>query len=136
MSDNPLNVYKKIKRISETPRETEARVLTQGAIKLTRCLDAWEEKGRRRMLHDALTYNQKIWTLFQSELSNPENQQQPLEIRKNLLSLSVFIIKKIRSAMIDPTRAKLDTIININMNIAQGLGVSPKAGSTEDRESL
>lgn len=122
MLNNPMNAYKKIQKLTETPRETEARVLTQGALKLKKCLDAWEEKGRRRVLHEALTYNQKIWTLFQLELSKPDNQQ-PLEIRKNLLSLSAFIIKKIRSAMVEPTRAKLNTIININMNIADGLNI-------------
>jgi len=123
MSNNQLDAYKKISKITETPRETEARVLMQGAIKLKRCLDAWEEKGWRKRLHDSLNYNQKIWTIFQSELSKNDNQQ-PLEIRKNLLSLSVFINKKIRSAMVDPSKAKLNTIININMNIAQGLGTS------------
>jgi len=131
MSNNQLDAYKKIRKITETPRETEARVLIQGAVKLKRCLETWEEKGRRMKLHDALTYNQKIWTLFQSELSKNDNHQ-PLEIRKNLLSLSVFINKKIRSAMVEPSKAKLNTIININMNIAQGLGISPNNTPVKD----
>jgi len=133
MINNQLDTYNKIKKLYETPRETEARVLTQGAVKLKKCLDAWEEKGRRKMLHEALTYNQKIWTIFQSELLKKDNHQAP-DIRKNLLSLSVFINRKIRSAMVEPSQAKLNTIININMNIAQGLGMTPKPESTGDKE--
>jgi flagellar biosynthesis activator protein FlaF len=123
MLGNNLGAYKKIARISDSPREIEARVLTQGAVKLKKCLDNWEEKGMRRILFDALIYNQKIWTIFQSELSKEDNQQ-PLEIRKNLLSLSVFINKQIRSAMVEPSSKKLNSIIDINMSIAKGLGMS------------
>jgi len=123
MSGSNLNAYKKIIKLTESPRETEARVLAQGAAKLNRCLENWEEKGTRRMLYDALIYNQKIWNIFHLELSREDNQQ-PIDIRKNLLTLSVFIHKQIRSAMADPSPEKLNSIININMSIAQGLGMS------------
>jgi flagellar protein FlaF len=131
MLENNLKIYKKMARISESPRQTEARVLTQGAVKLKKCLDNWGGKGRRFRLYEALIYNQKIWTIFQSELSKEDNHQ-PLETRKNLLTLSAFIIKQIRSAMAEPSLKKLNSIININMIIAQGLGMSEKP-ETEKR---
>jgi len=120
MSNNSLNAYKKIGILTETPRETEARVLTQGAVKLRQCLDNFEE-GMSLKLYDALIYNQKIWSVFQTDLSRETNPQPP-EIKKNLLTLSNFIHSQIRSAMIEPSPEKLNSIININITIAKGLG--------------
>lgn len=131
MLGSKLNAYKKIIKLYESPRETEARVLTQGAVRLKRCLDDLEENGMHRMLYDALRYNQKIWTIFQSELSKKDNQQ-PMDIRKNLLTLSVFINKQIRSAMADPSPETVNSIIDINMSIAQGLGMTPTDNSMKN----
>jgi flagellar biosynthesis activator protein FlaF len=122
MSGNNLNAYKKIVKICETPREMEARILTQGAVKLQRCLDLWEEQGMNMMLYEALKYNKKIWTLFFSEVQKADNPQPP-ETKTNLLSLSVFILKRITSIMENPSPEKLNSIININMTIAEGLAM-------------
>jgi flagellar biosynthesis activator protein FlaF len=130
-----LNTYKKIAKSSESTRQTEARVLTQGAAKLNKCLDTLDDQGMHRALYDALIYNQKIWTIFQSELSREDNQQ-PLEVRKNLLTLGAFIHKQIRSALANPSQEKLNSIININMTIAKGLAISPKSNSINWDETL
>jgi flagellar biosynthesis activator protein FlaF len=121
MLNNSLNTYKKIGKLTETPRETEARVLTQGAVKLRQCLDNFEE-GMSVKLYEALIYNRKIWSIFQSDLSKESNPQ-PHEIKKNLLTLSNFIHSQIRSAMIDPSPEILNSIININITLAKGLGM-------------
>jgi flagellar biosynthesis activator protein FlaF len=123
MLGNNLNAYKKIVKICETPRETEARVLTQGATKLQRCLDQWDDQGMNMMLYEALKYNKKIWTLFLLELQKADNPQPP-ETRKNLLSLSAFILKRISSIMENPSAEKLNSIIDINITIAKGLSMN------------
>ena len=120
MENNYLRTYNNIGKITSTPRETEARILIQGAAKLHRCVEEWDVNGSKRPLYDALIYNRKIWTLFQSELSK-ESSPQPTGIRKNLLSLSIYINKQIRAAMEEPSREKLNSILDINMIIAKGL---------------
>ena len=125
MNTSYLKAYKKISKITDSLRDTESRVLTQGAVKLKTCLNNWDGKGFRGQLNEALVYNNKIWTLFQSELSKKHNQQ-PIEIRNNLLKLSMFIKRQISAAMGNPTKSILENIININLLIARGLEMSPE----------
>ncbi len=120
-----LNAYKKIGKITGSLRETESRVLSQGAVKLKICLNNWEGKGFHSQLNEGLIYNNKIWTLFQSELSK-KTSQQPEDIKNNLLKLSVFIKRQISSAMSNPTKSILENIININLLIARGLEMTPE----------
>ena len=125
MNSNYLKAYKKISKITDSIRETESRVLIQGAVKLKICINNWEGKGFRSQLTEALVYNNKIWTLFQSELSKEHNKQ-PAEIRNNLLKLSMFIKRQISAAMGNPTKSILENIIKINMLIARGLEMTPE----------
>jgi len=68
--------------------------------------------------------NQMIWSIFQGELSQDENPL-PMEIKRQLLTLSVYVDKTIFEAMANPTPEKLTTLININQNIAAGLMSPP-----------
>jgi flagellar protein FlaF len=45
----------------------------------------------------------------------------PEEIRQNILSLSVFVDRRIFEVMAYPAPEKLDILISINRNIAAGL---------------
>jgi flagellar protein FlaF len=101
-------------------RETEARVLTQAALKLTECQNTWDADGRNQKLDNALKYNQRVWSIFQVEISKPENPL-PSVVKKNILLLSRFIDRRIFDTMAFPTKDKLDIIIKINQNIAAGL---------------
>lgn len=125
MDNNYIKAYKQIGKITSSLRETEARVLSQGAVKLKICLNNWDGKTFRRQLTDALIYNNKIWTLFQSELSKNTNHQTE-EIRTNLLRLSIFIKRQISAAMGNPSKSILENIININLLIARGLETRPE----------
>jgi len=107
-----------------TGRELEAAVLTKAAQKLTLCQDNWEASDREENLKEALRYNQQVWTVFQTELSNPENPL-PKKLKEDLLSLSAFIDRRIFDIMSFPAPEKLSAIININLNIAAGLSGSP-----------
>jgi flagellar protein FlaF len=119
-----LNAYKQTIKATISGRDLEASVLTKAAHLLKDCQDHWDEEGRFKRLDEALTFNQKIWTIFQDELAREDNSL-PKEVRANILNLSLFIDKRIVETMKAPTPDKLDMIISINLNLAAGLRGSP-----------
>ncbi len=123
MQSAPIETYRNVQKMTLTGRELEAAVLTKAAQKLTLCQNNWEASNRENNLKEALRYNQQVWTVFQTELSNPENPL-PKKLKEDLLSLSAFIDKRIFEIMSFPAPEKLNAIININLNIAAGLSGS------------
>jgi flagellar biosynthesis activator protein FlaF len=119
-----LEAYRDVQKVSLSGRDLEAEILSKAAYKLKYCQNNWESPNRDELLDEALKYNQKIWTVFQAELAKAENPL-PAQIKKDLLSLSVFIDKRIFEAMSFPAPEKLNAIININLNIAAGLKNTP-----------
>ena len=120
MYSNALNAYKSVEKATVSGRETEARVLSEGALKLRNCQKQWSDAGRRQRLDEALKYNQRIWTIFQAELGREDNPL-PDHIKLDLLRLSSFIDKRIFEVIASPESEKLNIIIKINENIAAGL---------------
>lgn len=120
MYKSPLEAYQSIDRSTMSGRETEARVLSQAAVKLKGCQENWEAEDRDARLDEALRYNQRIWSIFQGELAK-ENSPLPKQLRHDLLSLGAFIDRRIFETMAYPAPEKLTAIININQNIAAGL---------------
>lgn len=101
-------------------RETEARVLTQAALKLIDCQKNWTAPDLDQRLDNALKYNQRIWSIFQLEVGKAENPL-PIEIKRNIIQLSRIVDRRIFDTMAFPAPEKLDMIIRINQNIAAGL---------------
>ena len=120
MYNNPLAAYKTVDKTTMSGRDTEARVLTQAALKLKDCRDNWQAEDRDEKLDEALKYTQRIWSIFQGELSRKDNPL-PRQLKINLLRLSSFIDKQIFETMSYPSPEKLTAVININQNIAAGL---------------
>ena len=120
MYSNSLKAYESVDRTTMSGRETEARVLTKAALKLKSCQDSWQAESREAKLEEALKYTQRIWSIFQAELSNKENPL-PRQVRLNLLRLASFIDKRIFETVAFPSPEKLTAIIEINRNIAAGL---------------
>jgi flagellar protein FlaF len=121
---NAVNAYKQVDKSTNSGRETEARVLTEAALKLKRCQENWHDPERDSQLDNALRYNQKIWSLFQGELEREDNPL-PQKLRIDILRLAAFIDKRIFEVMAYPSPEKLTIIININQNLAAGLRGSP-----------
>jgi flagellar protein FlaF len=119
-----LETYRNMQKATLSGRELEAEILTKAAQKLKYCQDHWDAANHEEMLDEALKYNQKIWTLFQSELAKTENPL-PKKLKEDLLSLSAFVDKKIFDTMSFPAPEKLNAIINININISAGLRGTP-----------
>ena len=120
MYKNPLEAYQTVDRTTMSGRETEARVLSQAALKLKDCQDNWDAEDRNARLDEALKYNQRIWSIFQGELVKEDNPL-PRQLKQDLLRLGAFIDKRIFETMAYPAPEKLTVVININQNIAAGL---------------
>jgi len=61
-----------------------------------------------------------VWSIFQSELTRKDNPL-PRQLKENILSLSLFIDKRILEVMAYPAPEKLKILIDINLNLAAGL---------------
>ena len=119
-----LETYRNVQKNTLSGRELEAAVLTRAALLLRECQEKWNDPGRDDHLAEALRYNQVLWTFFQGELSKNDNPL-PKKIREDILSLSLFIDKRIFDVMAYPAPEKLNVIININLNLAAGLRNNP-----------
>lgn len=124
MYRNPLEAYQAVEKTTMSGRETEARVLTQAALKLKNCQDNWNAEDRNARLDEALKYNQRIWSVFQNELAREDNPL-PERLKQDLLRLGAFIDRRIFETMAFPAPEKLTAVININNNISAGLRGSP-----------
>lgn len=121
-----LSAYKQTIEATISGRDLEAAVLTKAALLLRDCQAHWDEKDHFGRLAEALRFNQKIWTIFQAELAREDNPL-PIRLRENILSLSLFIDKRIIDIMANPEPEKLEMLIDINLNLATGLRARPGA---------
>jgi len=101
-------------------RELEASVLSKAAFMLKSCQDNWGAPGNDEKLTEALKFHQRVWSIFQVELARPDNLLSK-ELRQDILSLSIFMEKRVFEVLAFPAREKLNAIININLNLAAGL---------------
>ena len=120
MFKNPLSAYQTVEQTTVSGRDTEARVLTKAAMMLKDCQNNWDSDRKRKKLHEAIEYNQRIWSIIQASLMEESNPL-PKKIRADLLTLSAYIDKRMLDALAFPAPEKLSIIININLNLAAGL---------------
>lgn len=128
MYANPLNAYQKTAKKTMSGRELEAHALTSAAMKLREFQVNWDAENACGYpeLASAVTNNQKLWSIFQADLSTDDNPM-PAKLREQLLSISLFVDKQSFDVLADPTPEKIKSIVDINLAIAAGLrGVSGK----------
>jgi flagellar protein FlaF len=125
-----VQAYQNTHKMVMSDREVEAAVLTKAALMLRNCQENWDRGGGNGMLDEALRYNQLVWSIFQGEITRKDHPM-PMDLRQKILTLSRFIDRRIFEVMAYPQSAKLNAIININLNLAAGLRGSP-GGSLED----
>jgi flagellar protein FlaF len=116
----PYDAYVNTANMSMSDREVEAEALTRGALLLQMCRQNWEAPDGGTKLAEALEFNQKLWSIFQGALAEPDHPM-PVELRRDVLSLGRFIDSRIFDVMAYPAPEKLDVIIRINQNLAAGL---------------
>ena len=124
MYSNPLRAYESVSKATGSGRDVEAEVLTKAALKLRDCQNNWHATDRAQKLDAALTFNLRVWSIFQSELAQTDNPL-PSQVKINLLLLSRFVDRRIFEIMADPSPDKLKVIIDINNSIAAGLREKP-----------
>jgi flagellar protein FlaF len=120
-SQTAAQAYQKTSQQSTDPRSLEAQVLVKAAAKLQNIQACWAElKMPSPELEEALTYNRKLWTVLVTGISKAENQM-PDAVKSNIVNLGNFVFKQSISILANPTPERLNTLININKNIAEGL---------------
>lgn len=115
-----LEAYRTVQKTTMSGREIEASVLTKAALMLKACQNAWDTPDLDGRLEEALRFNQRIWSIFQGEVSREDNPM-PKGLCSDILSLSVFIDKRTFEVLADPRPEKLNALININLNLSAGL---------------
>ncbi|MDY0188549.1 MAG: flagellar biosynthesis regulator FlaF [Syntrophus sp. (in: bacteria)] len=119
-----LDIYRTAQKEAMSGREIEALALTRAALQLRKCQLEWDPQDREGQRSEALSLNQRIWTILQGELAKEDNPL-PLQLRRDLLSLSVFVDKRTFEVMAHPAKEKLTMLIKINLNLAAGLRSNP-----------
>ncbi|MCL2504641.1 MAG: hypothetical protein FWE93_00050 [Alphaproteobacteria bacterium] len=144
MPNNKVNVYGKNQKLQaeqniadsdEQPdsREIDARALLKYAGQLNEAKAAMEkdpkDRNNSRAYAEAIRANQRLWTIFQVAMIDPENGL-PIELKNNILTLSTYVDKTSFQAIANYSPKTTDSLININKTIAAGLkpATSPKQG--------
>ncbi len=120
MTSNSVNAYTNMQKETLSGRELEASVLSRAGLMLKSVQDNWNSPDRETKLLEAVKFNQKVWSFFQAELSDPENPL-PKNLREDILNLSIFIDKRLFEVLAFPDPDKLSIVIDIDFNIASGL---------------
>jgi len=119
------------------PRSTEAWALSEASRRLVVAAKT-DDKGKS--LRDALILNQRLWTIFQTAMTEADCPL-PREIRDNVLTLSIMMDKEILLRLGDLDGSKLQPLLDINRCVAEGLAQKPQvaqgvqAGSLQQAEA-
>lgn len=107
---------------SLTQVELEARALVRVASALNYVKENWEaEQGN---LGDALEKNRRLWAIFAGGVSR-EDSQISNDIKVSILNLANYVFKRSIDLLLEAKPEDLDSLIDINMNIARGLTEMP-----------
>ncbi|MDP0499601.1 MAG: flagellar biosynthesis regulator FlaF [Verrucomicrobiota bacterium JB022] len=112
--------YEKIRMQTLSGRDVEAAVLEKAAFKLRRAQNQMKSGRMDEVTEEALDFNKRIWDVLRADWQDPDSHL-PKEMRQNLLSLAVFIVKQGLELRADPRPERLNSFININESLAQGL---------------
>lgn len=110
--------YGKVANQTSNPRDLEANLLLKAASRLQAIQDSWDSK--QEDLDAALHYNRKLWSIFMTSVTSPENPL-PAPVRQNVANLGLFVFKQTMAIMFERKPEKLRSLININRELAAGL---------------
>lgn len=110
--------YQAIEKTATSPRELEAMILTKAAAKFQIIINNWDTQ--KQDLKDALSYNQKLWTIFVANATDPDSQL-PLDMRNNIANLGIFVFKRTNELRAEPNSRNLKILAVINRELAAGL---------------
>ncbi len=113
------------------PREVEARVLLKSAQFMVDLQREWDSRPSEA-LEDILKYNRNIWMMFYDTAVENTDGNRPEELRNNIYNLANFVFKRELDIISKPEAKKLDILIKINRDIANGLMTSIKNAPAPD----
>lgn len=119
MSSAAAQAYARVANTTASPRDIEAKALLMAANKLQAVMSNADATFEQTC--EALMFNRKLWTIFLSEARRDENPQ-PLEVRQNIANIGIFVLSQTAALQISPQRDHFKSLIEINRNIAAGLG--------------
>lgn len=90
------------------------------AVKLMRVQRHWHDSDRERQLSAALACSRTVWHAIQSALADA-SLPLPLEVRQNLLILSVYAESKIGACEAAPDADALGSLIALTRSLAGSL---------------
>ena len=120
MYRNAEQAYEQSGKVTGSGRDLEAAALFRAARMLEACIKEWDSGGRGQRLSEALHANMRLWTFFQVQLTRPDCGL-PTELRQELLRLSAFVDRRTFELMAHPAADRLQVLIDINRQVAQGL---------------
>lgn len=128
MALNGYNAYKTAQTKGDDPRDTEYRLLAQATAALIKARDNPKDVKFRA---ENLFWNRSIWAALRTDLKSDYNQL-PAELKKSLISLSIWVERETMDAMDGKT--SLDALIEVNRNIMAGL--KPESLKDEEGSSM
>ena len=111
--------YGRTAQATQSPRDLESGLLMKAAVKLQKARDNWNEADKQP-LEEALFYNRKLWTVLISAVDREDNPL-PVEIKRNIITLGLFVLNRTLDLQFEPKPAKLGVMISINRDLAAGL---------------
>jgi flagellar protein FlaF len=121
MQNSATQLYASTAQKTSKPRDLEADLLIKAAAKLQSVCDDWTNRSPE--LDAALLYNRRLWTIFVTSATRPENPL-PVKIKENIANLSLFIFNQTHKIQADPSPEKVPALISINREVAAGLRTS------------
>jgi flagellar protein FlaF len=100
------------------PREFEAAILIEGALRLQDVQSRWD--SARHEVADALIYNRNLWSLLLASI-NDSAHPLPVGIRQSIANLGLFVTHQTMAIASDPRPEPLTSLIGINRELAAGL---------------
>lgn len=102
-------------------RATEAKALLKAARMLQELQAGWdaeENKVSQAKIEETLKFNRQIWVLFYDHAVSGEG---PNTLNTNVVNLAGFVFKRSMEILAAPAPEKLNILININREVANGL---------------
>lgn len=99
-------------------REIEADAFMRAAAMIQAARDAFP--GDERLVDEALELNKRVWAMILPAIVEKDNPL-PSALKGNLVSLGIFVFKRMDEFYEKPRAEALDILVTINADIAAGL---------------
>jgi len=114
-------------------KSLEVRALLRTASHLNQIKDNWDE--RKNELDEALEKNRRLWSIFAGAAIDGSSPQD-VGVKNNIKLLAALIFKKTITLMINPEQNDIQELIDINLNIAEGLKTTPENNPEVDSSNI